>query len=333
MTIYCTKAYSMTESKSLQIAELPLVSVVMPAYNAHLYIVEAIQSVLAQDYKNIELIVVDDGSSDDTVELACSLGNRVHVFERNNSGPAAARNFGISVAQGEFIAFLDADDMWLPGKLSAQIRYMLDHPDIGVVYGEFRSWYASENGVFIPPNASDQEFLKLSVDNENSGYIFNQLLLDNIVHIITAVTRKSILDSVSGFDESLRTGEDYDLWLRLSRFTRFAKFNSLLAYYRMHSQNTTKIPRAINSEYIVLRAALGKYGAVGPDGTAATKETLRNRFFHLCFSHGYLHYWNGNLEIARVAFREAVGHNRISLKARVYLFLATIKSFLYSWVR
>lgn len=323
----------MIDPMPLLIAKLPLVSVVMPAYNARLYILEAIRSVLEQDYINIELIVVDDGSSDDTVELARSLGNRVKVFERNNSGPAAARNFGISVAQGEFIAFLDADDVWLPGKLSAQIRYLLDHPDIGVVYGGFKRWCASENGIFPPPNASDQDLLKLSVDDEYSGFIYNHLLLDNIVHIITAVIRKSILETVSGFDEALRTGEDYDLWLKVSRFTRFVKINAILAYYRTHPLSTTRIPQVINNEYMVLKATLVRYGTVGPDGKVISKKMLRNRFFKLCFSHGYLHYWCGDPAIAKAAFREAVRHNRFNLKARIYVFLATIKPYLYRSAR
>ena len=113
---------------------LPLVSVVMPAYNAGPYIEQAIRSVLEQDYPNIELIVVDDGSKDGTPEAVEALfGDRVRVLRQKNGGPAAARNLGIRASNGTLLAFLDADDVWLPGKLQAQVSYMLAHPDIGLV--------------------------------------------------------------------------------------------------------------------------------------------------------------------------------------------------------
>ena len=118
----------------------PLVSVIMPAYNARPYIEQAIRSVLDQDYAQIELIVVDDGSNDGTPELAEQFGNRVKVLRQKNAGPAAARNRGFAASQGEFIAFLDADDVWLAGKASMQVRYLQNHSETGLVYGDFKHW-------------------------------------------------------------------------------------------------------------------------------------------------------------------------------------------------
>ena len=113
-----------TSLKNQPIPMTPLISVIMPAYNALPYIDQAIRSVLDQDYPNIELIVVDDGSRDGTPELAEQFGDRVKVLRQKNAGPAAARNKGIAASRGDFIAFLDADDVWLPGKASMQVQYL-----------------------------------------------------------------------------------------------------------------------------------------------------------------------------------------------------------------
>lgn len=129
----------------------PLVSVIMPAYNARPYIAEAMQSVLSQDYPNIELIVVDDGSVDGSAECAKMFGDRVKVIRQANAGVAAARNKGLDEAKGELIAFLDADDVWLPGKISAQVEYLRQHPETAVVYGTFLRWHAKADGTFDAP--------------------------------------------------------------------------------------------------------------------------------------------------------------------------------------
>ncbi len=111
----------------------PLVSVIVPVYNGERYLTKTIQSVLTQDYQPIEIIVVDDGSTDRTAEIVRAQPN-IHYIYQNNRGVSAARNTGIAAAQGEFLAFLDADDMWVPQKLSVQVSYLTQHPDVGFVY-------------------------------------------------------------------------------------------------------------------------------------------------------------------------------------------------------
>ena len=305
----------------------PLVSVIMPAYNASLYIEEAIRSVLDQDYPNIELIVIDDGSSDGTAELAESLGEQVRVIRQINGGPAAARNKGIADARGELIAFLDADDLWLPGKLLAQVAYLAEHPDVGVVYGKFVRWEGCSDGSFPSPPLlqNDQGSTTTTLVAEHSGRIYRELLFDNIVHIITAMVRKSVFETVGYFDEQLRTGEDYDLWLRVSQQFQADKLNRTLAYYRMHPQSTTCVPRAENNEYQVLLRTLRKFGVEGAANGRGVDVRLRDRLFNLCFSHGYFHYWKGNPRVAAVAFREATRHSAFRPRAWVYWVLSSLK--------
>lgn len=304
----------------------PLVSVVMPAYNARPYLEQAIRSVLDQDYPAIELIVVDDGSSDGTPDDAARFGARVRVLRQHNAGPAAARNKGMAAARGELIAFLDADDVWLPGKLSAQVRCLREHPAVAIVYGGFLRWCANADGAFAPPPAPLVAKPALPLVAGQSGWIYTDLLFDNIVHVITAMVRRPVLDCLGGFDETLRTGEDYDFWLRASRQFQAARLNQTLACYRLHAASTTRVPRAENNEYQVLRKMLEKYGATGPDGVSAAPSRVRGRLFQLCFSHGYFHYWRGSPGVAAQAFRAALGHAWWRPKAWAYWALSTFRA-------
>jgi len=300
----------------------------MPAYNARPYIGEAIRSVLDQDYSNIELIVVDDGSVDGSAEYAESFDSRVRVIRQANAGVAAARNKGLDEAKGELIAFLDADDVWLPGKISAQVAYLRQHPETAVVYGIFLRWHAKADGTFDTPPAPVVEDPQNLLVIRHSGWIYTELLLDSIVCIITAMIRREVADKLGGFDESLPAGEDYDFWLRMSRQFRADKLNRILAYYRNNATSITNVPRAENNEYLVLNKTLEKYGLIGPDGARLPEKTINNRLFLLCFSHGYFHYWNGDPSCATRFFRLAMKYRRLSPKTYVYLIISLAKQFI-----
>ena len=303
----------------------PLVSVIIPAYNSRHYIGEAIRSVLRQDYPNIETIVVDDGSTDGTYQEAQSFDGRIRLLHQANAGPAAARNRGIAAARGELIAFLDADDVWAPGKLSAQVSYLNDHADVGVVFGDFLLWRAQPDGTFGPPPPGRIVPRDKLVVPEHSGSIYTQLLLDSIVCIITALVRKAVFDEIGCFDENLRTGEDYDFWLRMSRRFRADKLNRTLAYYRVNPHSTTHFPHRDNNEYLVLRRALDRFGASSVEGHAVPSALLNRRLHDLCFGHAYLHFWNGDACVARHGFRLATTYAPLSIRACLYLGVATVR--------
>jgi glycosyltransferase involved in cell wall biosynthesis len=304
---------------------MPLVSVIMPAYNAARLIAESIQSVIDQDYTHLEVIVVDDGSSDGTPEVAEQFGERVRVLRQKNAGPAAARNRGIAAAKGDFIAFLDADDVWLPGKIAMQVKYLQDHPDVGVVFGGFSRWYAEADGSFATPPTPINLNTSLKLVSEHTGWIYKDILLDSVICIITAMVRRSVIDTVGAFDESLVTGEDYDLWLRVSHQFRAAEIDRTLAYYRINSSSTTNVPRKDNNEYKVLLKTLANFGPTGQDGIEAPAGALRERFFQLCFSHGYFHIRSGDALVAQEAFGLALTHAPFRPKVWAYWLLATMK--------
>jgi len=184
----------------------PLVSVVMAAYNNGQYVREAADSVLAQDYPALELVIVNDGSQDDTRDVLARYDDdpRVTVIHQENAGQTAAKNNGLAATRGELVGFCDADNIWLPGKLARQVPALLARPEVGVVYGEIS--LIDAEGQPLPPVTRTR----------HSGRITAPLLLDNFVTFNTTLVRGEIIRGQGGFDERLRMGIDYELWLRIS---------------------------------------------------------------------------------------------------------------------
>ncbi|WP_319521544.1 glycosyltransferase [uncultured Desulfosarcina sp.] len=182
----------------------PMVSVVIPTFNRSDMLKDAVASVLDQDYGNAELIVVDDGSTDATARTLAAYEGRLRLLRQENRGVSAARNAGIRAAAGTLIALLDSDDLWLPGKLRAQVYYFEAHPEALICQTE-EIWI--RNGVRVNPGKRHRK---------QSGDIFERSLALCLVSPSAVMMRKSLLDEVGLFDESLPACEDYDLWLRIA---------------------------------------------------------------------------------------------------------------------
>lgn len=185
-------------------AKRPAVSVIIPTYNRALCLRQAVDSVLSQGYKAFELIVVDDGSTDDTPRLLEEYAHRITVLRQENRGVSAARNAGIAAAQGELIAFLDSDDLWLPGKLARQAGFFASHPEALICQTE-ELWV--RNGRRVNPGKRHRK---------RGGMIFEASLELCMVSPSAVMLRRELLERVGVFDESLPACEDYDLWLRVS---------------------------------------------------------------------------------------------------------------------
>jgi GT2 family glycosyltransferase len=184
--------------------QYPLVSVILPTYNRDAIVSRAIESVLSQTYPHCELIVVDDGSTDNTAALLNTYANRINVIHRDNGGVSAARNTGIRCSTGDYIALLDSDDYWLPEKLAEQIAFFKSQPDALICQTE-EIWI--RNGKRVNPKKRHQK---------HSGMIFEKTLPLCLVSPSAVMIRKTLLDEVGLFDETLPACEDYDLWLRIS---------------------------------------------------------------------------------------------------------------------
>ncbi len=182
----------------------PLVSVIIPAFNRGWVVAEAVESVMAQDYHPLEIIVVDDGSTDDTNEKLKPFMESIILLRQENRGVSAARNAGINAAKGEFIAFLDSDDLWMPGKISCQINFFNDNPDAMICQTE-EIWI--RNGKRVNPKKKHKKI---------SGMIFEPSLNLCLVSPSAVMMKKSLFEIKGNFDENLPACEDYDLWLRIS---------------------------------------------------------------------------------------------------------------------
>ncbi|HVO69236.1 MAG TPA: glycosyltransferase [Aggregatilineaceae bacterium] len=210
----------------------PLVSIVIPAYNSAQFICEAVDSCLVQTYPNCEIIVVDDGSTDNTrALLEARYGERIRYLSQQNAGPSAARNRGIRAARGAFIQFCDADDQLLPAKIERCMEVFQQQPEVGVVYTRYQ--YVEADGK-TPAPLSDPPLL--------SGDVFCDLLLSNGNAILTSATlvRRDALLEVGTFDERLRRTQDWDLFLRLASRYSYASIDEVLLLYRWHEHGLTK---------------------------------------------------------------------------------------------
>lgn len=210
---------------------MPKVSVVIPAYNAMNYLPATMESLLSQSFDNLEVIVVNDGSSDGTEQWVSQIENpKVKLISQKNKGLAGARNTGISHATGEYIAFLDADDLWEPTKLEKQVNTLEENPEVGLVY----TWVAliDEQG----------KFTGRIFKNNPEGDVWQQLIEHNIVECgSVAMLRRSCLETVGVFDENLRSFvEDWDLWLRIASRYPFKVVKEPLVYYRQISTSASR---------------------------------------------------------------------------------------------
>lgn len=208
---------------------MPQVSVVIPAYNAAPYVVGALDSVLAQTFRDFEVLVVDDGSTDGTAELVVAYGNDVRCIRQSNSGVAAARNRGIEASRGRYVAFLDADDMWLRDKLARQLTALRERPSARACYTAFA--FSDEN---LVPSWVQRSRRRASL-------VDDLLLLGNVVGTpSTVICERDLVLEVGGFDPALSLGADWDLWLRLALRTEFAYIDEPLVRYRIHGANMSR---------------------------------------------------------------------------------------------
>ena len=267
----------------------PMVSVVIPAYNVAKYIGDAVQSVLDQDYEPKEIIVVDDGSTDGTVDALDAFGDRIHVHRQRNAGSAVARNHGISQAKGKYIAFLDGDDVWLPGKLRAQVAYMEAQPGVGCTWGRWVEW-RRRAGSFPPlTELVDDSALaqtRIRAIPESSGWLYHRILTDFLVWTSTVMVRRSVIDEAGPLDPALRRGQDFDYWIRISRLTPMHQLDAVFAAYRLHGQGTTVSCPSRNYAVEIIERAVARWGLTGPDGTQVDRRLYHRHLAGLWRGYG-----------------------------------------------
>lgn len=206
----------------------PKVSVIIPAYNVDRYLADALESLMAQTDQDFEALIVDDGSTDRTAAIAqqfCDRDARFQLLSKPNGGLSSARNFGIRRSQGEYIALLDGDDVYLPTKLAAHVATLDADPDIAVAYGASQA--LRDDG--------QPTWMKISGAPIAPEPLIALMYKNFIVHGSNAMVRRTVFDHVGLFDESLRSVEDLDLWLRIASCEpwKFGRDRAVLSYYRV----------------------------------------------------------------------------------------------------
>jgi glycosyltransferase involved in cell wall biosynthesis len=304
----------------------PRVSVIVPVYNCERFVREALDSVLAQGVPDLEIVVVDDGSTDATLQVVEQFGSVVRVLRQRNLGPAAARNRAVRASRGRYLAFLDGDDVWLPGKLQAQLDYLESDDAFAIVFTRFTYWRPDAAGGYPPAAQVAREGHGARPEQPWSGWLYPQILLRTPIHIITTLIRREVYDAVGGFDESLRGGSDYDFWLKATRRYQAFCIPSCGALYRLHGAGVTSVPKPVNYGYLILTRALADLGRCGPDGRCVDEPALQARLAELCFRFGRLHYLKGDARLARSAFLRAFRHDSRQIRALAYAGLASVRS-------
>lgn len=278
----------------------PVVSIIIPTYNCALYIAETIASVLDQSFKDIELIVVDDGSTDATRDIVASFSQPVRLVTQANAGVCVARNRGISEASGKYICLMDHDDYWFPHKLDRQVHTLEQQPETGVVYSSFILWHRDKSsGQFPSPDTFDLNSYSDDTVPEFSGWIYHQFLIDCWMLTSTAMFRAEIFDQCGLFDESLPYSEDWDLWLRISRRYPFVQLRRPTTLYRQHAQQGNRLARDIDYRTRLLQDSVKKWGLCSQDGRCVTRHAFNKQLatYHSSFALGHLRAGNRKLAI------------------------------------
>lgn len=207
---------------------MPTVSVIIPTYNSAHYVVEAVESVLAQTWQDFEILVIDDGSTDETEQVMRRYETPVRYIRQPNGGVAVARNRGIAESKGKYVAFLDADDTWLPHKLERQIETLQRHP-------QYRACYSALSIV-------DADLHPLGINrSQRQGSALEDLLTrGNVIATPSSVLCERSLFDVGGFDPKLSQCADWDMWVRLAAQTEFLYLDEPLVTYRQHGTNMSR---------------------------------------------------------------------------------------------
>lgn len=217
----------------------PLVSVIIPTFNRVNYIGRAIESVIGQTFPNFEIIIIDDGSTDDTCKYINSLNNnKIKYYYQSNKGVAAARNKGLEVANGDFIAFLDSDDEWLPQKIEKQLNLFKSNPLLGMAYcgSEILN---EENKVLT------RRYCQINC----RGKIFKHLILNNFIPTPTVIIKKNIIKKAGRMVEDLKFGEDWHYWLKVSLLTEVDFINEIQVRFRRLEDGLTNKDFKYNINY------------------------------------------------------------------------------------
>jgi len=247
-----------------------MISVIIPAYNRASFLDEAIQSVLDQEYfvrddsSSFELLVIDDGSTDNTREIVRSFGDKVNYHFQEHKGVSAARNLGLNLARGDYLCFLDSDDLWKKDKMSVQMSFMKTFPKAKVCYTE-ETWI--RRGVFVNPKKKHQKY---------SGWIFDKVLPLCLISLSSALFRREVFVEIGKFDEELLACEDYDFGIRLAhKYPIYLLPKPLIIKRGGHSDQLSRKYRAMDGFRVKALEKALQLGLTSPQEKLVRQEIVK----------------------------------------------------------
>lgn len=300
-----------------------IVSVIIPVFNCKEFLAKAIDSALAQTYQPLEIIAIDDGSTDSSTDILASYQPRITVINQLNAGPSAARNNGARHASGDYLAFLDSDDLWDPRKTEIQVAALKAHPKAVATYCDHRSIDAKGQ---ILGHTGALEHAR------SSGKILEDLIHGQRIKSPSLVmVRRDSFNAAGGFDTDLRFSEDYDLWLRLALLGPILYQLDTLASYRVHGNNISLAPgqelKAFEGNLRALEKLSAKISGLGP----GVKLLAHDKLFSTALGLGWALRGSGSAKGAAQAYQRALKLNPFSLRAWAGLlgsYFSCIKSLL-----
>lgn len=302
-----TSAPNRTEESPVSVSSeraRALVSVVIPAYNSADYIAETLKSVIQQDYPMVEVIVVDDGSTDRTREVVADIkSDRVrYIYQQNSGGPSGPRNTGIQHAQGKYVAFLDSDDIMLPGKLQRAVDLLDREPYLGLVFANFVK-FDEVNGQHAGAFLDTYEYFRRAPKRAagDSQYVikadaaYDALIVENYIGTSGVVAPKAVLIDVGPFDLRLRGPEDYDLWLRIAYAYDIGFIDMIGHRYRVRPDGITGLGDAklVPHSIQVMQKQLNR------PLPSSTRRNVRKKLAMQFFALGYCHQMAEEMAAAR----------------------------------
>lgn len=294
----------------------PLVSVIMATYNGEAYLAAAIESALRQTYSNLELVVVDDCSSDDSVRIVERYlpdGRIVFVRNDHNVGVAASRNRALTLAKGELVTFLDQDDIWLPHKLEIQVAAIQAHPEVGLMHAEYGR--IDPEGVLLP---AYQKLAAEKFDNPAAAIdvrdVFPEIFISNNIQPLTSMIPRKVIDAVGVFEADLPGVDDYELWLRIALRYPVGHIQTIAGYWRKHpGQQSNKGHKMLVMRIKALDLILRRF----PEAEhRVPREAFLKRMHGMCRSAAnYTMYYLHDYSTARELFARAVKYRPADLAA------------------
>jgi glycosyltransferase involved in cell wall biosynthesis len=310
-------------------ASNPALTVIMPTYNRSGYVRQCLRSLRACDLSDLEIIVADDGSTDETETVVAATDPSAKYFRQDNTGtPSTARNRGFELSTGRYVAFLDCDDEWLPNVPTRAIQLLDAYPEVDVLFAEarmgnseegFRSWIemGGQDAFFELPCRQPEEGFRIL---ERESFL-RRMAVRNPVFIGAVIMRRAAFSQTGGFDPQLRGAADWELWLRMASRMTFAYLNRPLAVYTRHLDNMSSDMDGMEREFcLALKKVLAKCHWL----SHAERRWLGSRLRHHLFVHGYGAYERGDYTEARARFADLLSSCGPEFRATVYWTLCAL---------